>query len=561
MSYLASVLKDYPVGFWPLSSSAEDKSGCGNDGVVNGTHQFGKNSLIPHSGKSTSISGSSYISIPLDKDYYSSSVLPAIANSSSSTKEFTIELWFKPESDFLQESPLFADVLNGTGIFYQNGNIIFKIEDVSLEYTLSNINKSLYIACIYGVNSMSIYVDGEIVATKNTDGFKFEAEDVDFQVGPVVGPSDSFLINGISVYRYALSSDQIYGRFSSLYNIPPIQIADPNNGSLFEIKNKAYGRKFTFNYPIDKDWSEIAESPVRRNEGYGYLELSQTDGEVSKELIDVLSIPSMEEYNHSVIEWEGDNGVSIYISQDNSTFNECKNGLPLPISDFTKSVIYLKIKFTSSNAQRFNPRLHKLNISFFKDVRIYSENSASYIAKSTGGSHDFGFTWNNKPILSQSKYNGLRAEAKFSLYTDRDVRTLETFYTPDSLEAGSLFDQLSWNGAGTLSNPNILALYINGEDKTSETSVSGLFEVGQLHHVVAVLSDSITEEIVFNDGSNEALYQYITIYESQMDAVTAQAHYEMYVDSVSTIAVGGSLSMTENSINYYDNDWVVIQNI
>ena len=75
MSYLASVLKDYPVGFWPLSSSSEDKSGCGNDGVMSGAHQFGKNSLIPYDGKSTIISGSSYISIPLDKDYYSSSVI------------------------------------------------------------------------------------------------------------------------------------------------------------------------------------------------------------------------------------------------------------------------------------------------------------------------------------------------------------------------------------------------------------------------------------------------------------------------------------------------------
>ncbi len=561
MSYKALALKDYPVGLWLLTSDTLDTSGCQNDGTANGSQEFGKISLIPSEGQSTIISGSSFISFPLDKDYYSSSVLPAIANRSSSTKEFTIEMWFRPESEFLEECPLFADINADTGIFYQNGNIIFKVEGLSLEYTLSHINKSSYIACVYGVNSMSIYIDGEVVANKDTNGFRFEEEDVDFQIGPVVGISDSFLINGVAVYRYALTSDQIYGRFSTLYNIPAIQVADPDNGALFEIKNKAYGRKFTFNYPLDKDWSEIADSPVVRNAGYGYLELSKTDGQVSKEILDVLSIPSMEDYNHSVIEWEGDNGISVKVSQDNSIFNDCQNGLPLPISDFTKSIIYLKIIFNSDDAQRFNPRLHKLNISFFKDVRIYSENSASYIAKSTDGNHDFGFTWNNKPILSHSKYNGLRAEDKFSIYTDKDVLTLETFYTPESLEAGSLFDQLSWSGAGTISKPNILALYINGEDKTSVTSVSGLFEVGQLHHVVAVLSESITEEIILNDGSNEALYQYITIYESQMNADTAQAHYEMYMNSVSTIADGGSLSMTENSVNYYDNDWIVIQSI
>jgi hypothetical protein len=139
--------------------------------------------------------------------------------------------------------------------------------------------------------------------------------------------------------------------------------------------------------------------------------------------------------------------------------------------------------------------------------------------------------------------------------------SVETFYTPESLAAGSIMDQLSWDGAGTLDKSNILSIYVNGVDKTSETSVSGLFTLEEIHHVILVFNNAVTEEIVFNEGSNEALFQYLAIYESQLDAGTAEAHYNMWVGNVSTIADGGSLTLTENSINYYNNDWIVIQNI
>ena len=560
MSYSRNILKDYPIGFWELSENSLDGSGCGNDAVVSGTHYLDGFSLHTSIGGYTRIKDNSYVSMPIDKDYYSDENIPPIANSSSSRNEFSLELWFKPEQNLISETPLFADVNADTGIFYEQGNIIFKLEGESVEYTLTEINRVHHIVCVYSGNDISIFINGDIAANKILNRFRFSSKDVDFQVGPVVDSNASFLINGVAVYRYALSLNQIYDHFYQVNNIPPIQIADPDNGFIFQIKNSASGKKFTFDYPINKNWSDIVESPVEFNDAKGYVELGKVDGEVSKELLDVISVPFIEEYEHSIIEWVGDNGISVKISQNNVDFYDCINGMPLPIQDNTKSIIYLKIIFQSSNAQRFNPRLYSLSISFFNGLRLYASNSADYISSTSTGGSDFGFTWNNWPILLRYSLNGLRAGSEFSLYTDKDVYSIEMFYTPTELSESSLFDQLSWNGAGTLSKSNILALYINGEDKTSETSVSGLFTPGYIYHIVVVLNNSITGEIVFN-GDNEALYQYITIYESQLSSGTAQAHYELYTDSVSTIADGSSLALTENSVNYYNNDWVVIQSI
>jgi hypothetical protein len=516
---------------------------------------------VPISNKSTKISGSSYISFPLNNDYYTDTKYPPIANKDSSRNEFTIELWMLPNILSQNKTTIFADILSDTGIFYENGNIIFEVEGESLEYSLSHLNKSSHIVAMYSSGYISLFIDSRIVSKKQLNNFSFLSEDVNFQSGPVIETNDYFYINCVAVYRYALSAEQIYDHYIQILNTPPSQISYPDGGYLFEIKDRAINKRYTFSYPVDKSWQEINDSFVEYNPSQGYLELAKMDGSVSKAILDVLSVPSIEDYDHSIIEWEGDNGISIEVSQDNSIFYPCKNGMPLPLTDSANGIIYLKIIFSSSNAQRFNPRIHSLKVSFYKDLAIYSINSGDYISSSTGGDNDFGFTWNNYPILSQSKYNGLRSVDSFSVYTDKDILSIETFYTPESLDSGSIMDQLSWDGAGTLNKSNILSIYVNGEDKTSQSLVSGLFTPGQIHHVILVFNSSVTEEIIFNQGSNEALFQYIAIYESQLDAGTAQAHYDMWVGNVSTIADGGSLALTENSINYYNNDWVVIQNI
>ena len=104
----------------------------------------------------------------------------------------------------------------------------------------------------------------------------------------------------------------------------------------------------------------------------------------------------------------------------------------------------------------------------------------------------------------------------------------------------------------------------NGVNKTSQTNIINVFKTGQLHHVVITLTSAVTDDIKFNysaAGSIASLYQYIGLYSDQFNSTKAIGHYDLYIrkqyQSLSDISL---LTMTEDGVSVYNNDWLVIQN-
>jgi hypothetical protein len=189
--------------------------------------------------------------------------------------------------------------------------------------------------------------------------------------------------------------------------------------------------------------------------------------------------------------------------------------------------------------------------------------------------YDIAFGNKVYPILSRDDRNGIKMaqDSGFNIMTNKLIKTIEFFYTPDALTDSKLVSSLadttyyasnySWRNTGTVSKTNISAIYVNGINKTSQTAISNVFNVGELCHVVLVFSDPISDEIRFNHslyGSVPALYQNITLYEAQFDSTKAAQHYNLYTGAATTILDDSSLTMTENSVEYYNNDWLVVQN-
>ena len=116
-----------------------------------------------------------------------------------------------------------------------------------------------------------------------------------------------------------------------------------------------------------------------------------------------------------------------------------------------------------------------------------------------------------------------------------------------------------------MSKTNIAALYVNGVNKTSETNVSNVFKVGQLHHVVVVFSSAVSNDIRFNYslyGSVSALYQYITLYKDALTSTQASNNYEYYTKKQNvSITDSSTMTLTENAVEGYNNDWLVIQSV
>jgi hypothetical protein len=82
--------------------------------------------------------------------------VPGMANSYYSDNSFSIEAWVVLPEYSSSEISIVADPTNSIGLFYKNGNLIFKVGTNSTEYKVSN--------------SESIYVVGKFLASNS---FKF----------------------------------------------------------------------------------------------------------------------------------------------------------------------------------------------------------------------------------------------------------------------------------------------------------------------------------------------------------------------------------------------------
>ena len=286
----------------------------------------------------------------------------------------------------------------------------------------------------------------------------------------------------------------------------------------------------------------------------------------------------------SKIEWEGDNGIMVETSIDNSTWVQCMNGESIPqykLGSFNSSgLVYIKITMSTTDNSKYLPKLYNLTLSFYNDQVIYAQNAGSYMSTFDGlagiNNPAISLGQNKYPILSRNFKNGIRVPIDSGFYINANipVKTIEFFYTPDDLTNSGLVNSTatngyaasnySWNGAGTISKTNINSIYVNGVNKTSATSVSDVFTADDLHHVVITYTSAISGAIRFSYsliGTVGSLIQNLGLYETQFTGSQILNHYDLYISKASAIAEDSTITLTENSVEAYNNEWLVIQNV
>lgn len=624
MSYKSTVLYDYPIGYYPLDdlnvggipdfldiltqfntyqdvlnyyssysnmagNIAFDYSGCENDGQYVGASDTGLVTLNAGNAMSCKVSNLNSISFNITNDYTSNQTSSRFGRLYASDNDFTIECWFYPSFTTANVTNIVGDPLENVGIFYDKGNIVFKIDTEELVWTAPSVKKSFYIACTYSVNAMSIYIDGQIVATKTLSNFQFTNANLELSSGPTLNSQDYFLINSVGIYRYALEPSQIVRHYQAGLPIPAIQVAFPENGELFEIYDDDISTLYRFDYPANKSWTLFLNDDLYFNPSENSIQIKKTDTVTSKTVIieDFIHIPSTMILDSSKIEWSGDNGITVQTSLDGISYSNCINGQSIPgysLNGFDAGrKVYLRITMTTTDASRYLPKLFNLTLSFYNDQIHYASNGVSYIKTLEGesGVTELRITLGKlkRNILSRNPYNGLRTvqDSGFDVVTTRGVGTVEFFYTPTTLSTSGLIStssvngygssNMSWNSLGVVSKTDISAIYVNGVNKTAETNISNIFKENELHHVILVFASQVSGDLRFNyslSGSISALYQNIALYESQFDSTKALSHYDLYrYKPYRTIYDDNSPSviMTENSVEYYNNDWLVIQSI
>jgi hypothetical protein len=581
MSYQLKVIKDYPIGFWPLDESsgvtATDISGCGNNGIYTGSPAANMLPLVPGGVSGTKITNTAYVSFPITKDYYGANVGAGFGTKYTSDNDFTLEVWINQSIESSNETPLLADSTNDIGLFWDNGDIVFKVSDTeSVRRRILYSKKAMHLVAVYSVGSITLYIDSAPVASKSLLNFKFTNTTINLQAGPTIISGDTFIVDGPAAYRYALSETSIRRHYvDGNITTPAIHVVYPDKGILFSGTDANIKAQFDYSYPVNKPWSDFVDSNTYYDTAKKYITFYETETADPKTFIinDFLVVPQTIGLITSKIEWRNDLGIMVESSVDGITYVSCFNGQPIPQynkSSFdTTGKLYIRITMSTSDASKFLPRLSFFCITFYSDTTVYSDNYGDKITSTS----DYYLGSLNYPILSRHYMNGIRAKngAGFDMTTAMSVKSVEMLFTPLTLAANTLIyasggttTRLAWNGSGAISKANISKIYINNVDISTATNISNYLVEEEPHHIVVVFNTAITGSIQFNyesSGGPSNLYNNLAIYDSELTASKVETHYELYTGKPVESITESAITLTELEPVYYNNDWVVLQSI
>jgi hypothetical protein len=205
MSYQLKVIKDAPIGFWPLDetsgTTASDISGCGNNGTYYGSLTTDIFPLTSGGLSASKITNTSYVSLNVSNDYDGTLANGGLGTKHNSDNDFSLEVWFCPKITTTSLTPILADLNNQVGIFYEKGNLVFLAAGQRLDYTIPYIQRSMHVVAKYSSSNMSLYLNGQSVIEQNFSNLKFTNNALSLSIGPTLSSSDSFIVDGPAVYR------------------------------------------------------------------------------------------------------------------------------------------------------------------------------------------------------------------------------------------------------------------------------------------------------------------------------------------------------------------------
>lgn len=584
MSYQLKVIKDYPVGFWTLDESsgttASDKSGCGNNGTYVGSPSSNTLPLVSGGISGTIITNTAYVTLPVTKDYYATEAGSAFGTAYTSDNDFTMEVWIYPSITSSSETTLFADATNNIGLFWDKGYITFKVSDAEfVTAPLKYSKKVVYLAGKYTGESIELYIDGVSVASKSLTGFKFTNTTLGLQIGPTSASGDKFTVDAPAVYRYAMSDKAIIKHYvDGNITYPAIQVAYPDQGTLFSGTDANLKPAFDYSYPVDKPWTYWLDDNTYYDLVEKHIAFFETETAESRTFVinDFITVPSGLNLETSKVEWRNDLGITVETSVDGTTYVSCVNGQPIP--QYTKDSfdasgkLYIRITMSTTDASKYLPTLSFFCIAFYSNKDLYADNYGDKLSSDT----EYYLGSLNYPILSRNYTNGIRTkvDSGFKINTNDLVKSIEFFYTPSTLTDSGLVSSIadtfysasnySWRNSGTVSKTNIEKIYVNNVDKTNQTDIANVFTPGQLHHVVIVYASAISNDITFNYslyGAIDALFKNITLYTKALTATEIETHYELYTGRAVSSALEPVIDLTESDIIAYNNDWIVLQSV
>ena len=440
MSYHLSVIKDSPIGLWKLDESsgsiAYDISGCGNNGSYIGQISKSGMPIVSGGSHSNKIDDLNYLQFTLSKDFSGTNGTGGFATNSTYDNDFTLEAWIHPKT-LTTLTPILADS-SGIGLYWDKGNAVFKLENERIDYSVPNSNKVLHLVGIYSVNSMSLYVDGILVASKSIS-IKFTNTSVTLSSGPCAS-GESFIIDCPAVYRYSLSPRSILLHYNNLFLNNDEQVSVPDLGELFRVSERYQDVETKYVYPAQVSWDTL----IYDNDALSYSKSNNSiylnSGFTSGEFVEDMVLNITKGYVSSKIDWVASSGVSVYVSEisESGPWTPCVNGSSIPGftqgSSFSSTkILYFKFVFTSTNSDIYLPELYSLKIYFYSQKRMFAHNGGGTLSVSqptSGTIWDIDMSNESYPARSRNNENGIRPKSSaFFIETINENRNIEMIFT------------------------------------------------------------------------------------------------------------------------------------
>jgi len=562
--YYNQILSTYPTyqavrdaftSYEQISGQAVlDYSGNLNNGTVSG---ISGSKIMPL------VAGGIYGTLISDETTISYEV-PGLANKYYSDNSFSLEIWVKLPNNSSSEVTVLGDPFKDIGLFYQNGDIVFKVYSNELRYKYSN-NKAIHIVCTYTKNGLFLYINGNKVQSLSLDKFIFTNTTTEWITGPSLA-NNYFVVDSVSFYRYILSDSKIAKHYiEGIKELDYSQIVYPDGGSLFSLNHSKMRPVARYYYPGTKLWSEVINENAVMSTDQSYITFAKTNTSGTKtfSFTETIIIPSSLGVVTSQVSWEDDvENIIVQVSQDGTSWQNCKNNSPIPFFNkndgITNGLVYLRVTMSSSDTSKDLPVLKSLSLDLFSNNDFYADNSSDRIYSSS----DYGLSRYNHPIISYNDYNGLRMfnGGGFNLDSNNSIRSIEMVFTPSI--SGSLQNVLfssnskifEWSAAGVINKSDISGVYVNGVNHSSATNVSEFLTRGMPHHIVLVLSSAATSNIRFNynqtgsvsGGSN--VYSNLATYPDALTLEQATNHYQLYTHQYVLSITDSSISLTESDL-------------
>jgi hypothetical protein len=487
---------------------------------------------------------------------------PGMATAIYKNNPFSIDFWFKPPKNSINEIPLVFDTTNLIGITYKDGNILFYVGSAVAVAKIEKTSTS-YVSAVYNGSSIILYVNGISKSTKPiAESYPFLNESVSFMTGPS-NESELFVIDCVAFYRYALTEDKIKNHyFAGSYELNPLQIVQPDGGVLFTLNHSKIMPVKQYYYPSAIKWSDVIGGDAILSVDHDYITFAKTDTqtEATFSFTQEIIVPSGIGISSSQLSYIPDiDNISVQISLDGLTdWQNCENNKSLPYftkNDLTSNErVYIRTTMSSNDTSFDIPKLESISIDFFNNIDYYADNSGDRIYSD----QDYNLSRYNERILSYSQHNGLSMHDSggFNIEAASPTRTIEIIYTPGSGKNILFANQskiFEWSANGAINKNGITAIYVNGLNVTSETNSLNYLTEGYPHHIVLVLSSNTSGLIKVNqniDGTSYgtgSYYNNIAIYPTELSASQILNHYNYYIGNWSNLLASETMSLEEST--------------